>query len=666
MRLTSRLAVAAVFAASYAAGLSRAGVPGQGIGWRGDGSGRFPDADPPTVWSRLPVGPMRDIRASSTRPTGDGPGDARPVADGVLTDWLVLGPFDAPQPPSTLPAGRVDPEQACPALGKEFIADEATVQPAAGDKAGELAWKSWTVAKADRQWSHPANMVSPWCSLSFDWIWPGFRDKAAYAHAYIYVADAGKAGVNLRGANIKLWVNGKPLISVLKCQDPTRLDIELIRGWNRLLIKNTGNFSIRLLPAGDAKYENHNIRWMTKLPGYSYASPIVVGHRLFACVEGATLICLDKTDGRILWSKSSSLIDCLTDEEKANPVYREKIEPLLKSPSEAWKAEGMLKEISKEKYDTGGQIQRGGSSCMTPTSDGTLVFATFGNGQVVCYDMDGNRKWIAVHPHPTVQHDGHAASPLLVGDKLVVLRNYPVCYEKTTGKVLWATKDYGSWTMGSPIVTKVGDTEVLVLGNGSLIRLSDGKVLCRKGAFEDGTWCWSPIAGDGMYFGFTGKSTDRQFTGMKLPETCTDEIAPQVAYRVNAPHMSSSPLLLDGIAYIASPLGLLSAVDAKTGTIIYQQQLAGLYPDMDSNVCAMGITASILQVGKYLYITDNAGRTAVVQPGRQFKQVATNPLVNILNPRAYAEGQEGFLATSTTDGKCLYFRGSGNMYCVGE
>ena len=57
------------------------------VGWRGDGTGRYPDAKPPLQWSKKStamLGMKSTIGDSKT---------AVDMSDGVIKEWLVLGPF---------------------------------------------------------------------------------------------------------------------------------------------------------------------------------------------------------------------------------------------------------------------------------------------------------------------------------------------------------------------------------------------------------------------------------------------------------------------------------------------------------------------------------------------------------------------------------------------
>src|SRR5436305_10767958 len=67
------------------------------IGWRGDGTGRFPNADPPLTWGRVSTA-VKSLRYQARKPAGNEPA-GKSMADGVIRDWLVLGPVPVPDVP---------------------------------------------------------------------------------------------------------------------------------------------------------------------------------------------------------------------------------------------------------------------------------------------------------------------------------------------------------------------------------------------------------------------------------------------------------------------------------------------------------------------------------------------------------------------------------------
>ncbi len=59
------------------------------MGWRGDGTGKYPDANPPVTRGRVSQA-VKALRFQANRPKE---GDAGvPMQSGAAREWLVLGP----------------------------------------------------------------------------------------------------------------------------------------------------------------------------------------------------------------------------------------------------------------------------------------------------------------------------------------------------------------------------------------------------------------------------------------------------------------------------------------------------------------------------------------------------------------------------------------------
>src|SRR5450755_2495214 len=63
------------------------------VGWRGDGSGRFPGATPPVEWFRRPRAGFTALRSLAAKPKGAG-AEGQPLNMGMVREWLVAGPFE--------------------------------------------------------------------------------------------------------------------------------------------------------------------------------------------------------------------------------------------------------------------------------------------------------------------------------------------------------------------------------------------------------------------------------------------------------------------------------------------------------------------------------------------------------------------------------------------
>ena len=137
---------------------------------------------------------------------------------------------------------------------------------------------------------------------------------------------------------VRVLVNGKA------CQPfGPRFRLDLLKGWNRILLKvspgskeATGVADWYAVPVlrGEApcEYRDTNIAWRTPLPGVMPAfygggtgvgAPVTVGARLYLPSEPHDLVCLNKSDGKVLWLRRSSYFEAASEEEKRRPAYQD-------------------------------------------------------------------------------------------------------------------------------------------------------------------------------------------------------------------------------------------------------------------------------------------------------------------------------------------------------
>ena len=99
----------------------------QTYGWRGNWTGLYPDADPPTTWGKIQKGIVAGMTCQAAKPAEGAKASGQRLVDAMIRDWLVIGPFEVSDPVAD--------------FAKEAIPGEANLAPAEGDKVGELAWK---------------------------------------------------------------------------------------------------------------------------------------------------------------------------------------------------------------------------------------------------------------------------------------------------------------------------------------------------------------------------------------------------------------------------------------------------------------------------------------------------------------------------------------------
>jgi outer membrane protein assembly factor BamB len=459
-------------------------------------------------------------------------------------------------------------------------------------------------------------------------------------------------------------------------------------------------------------YSTKGILWMSPLPNIGVSSPILVGDRIFLTSEVSDLVCLDKKTGRVLWIRSNAEFEGLSDEErKANPAFVEKLMPLAAELAqvnaaavEALNARLAMamtatppanEAVFKRKRDLEKQIEKAqqtidkkrferywgqavfGFSGPTPASDGKHVCAFFTTGVSACYDLDGNRKWIARGSGNGSEH-GNFASPLLCDNRLVVWANEMRAYDIDTGKLAWSNPAKGYNTYGSLFRLQSGGESVACFQWGFFTRVRDGQLIWDQGIFGDSVS--TPVVEGSAIIARTGypKANDKT-QGLRIfkipPSTNAGKITQ--AYEVKTEWADdeipvdkekapfdrgyvASPLFVDGLIYQVTQGGGLIVNDAATGAIVYRK-VVPLKPRThywDWSGCA----ASPTMAGKYIYLMDNQGTTLVIKPGREYVQVAQNHVAELRDGKEQAQN----LATPVFEGKRMYYRTGGYLYCIGE
>jgi outer membrane protein assembly factor BamB len=413
-----------------------------------------------------------------------------------------------------------------------------------------------------------------------------------------------------------------------------------------------------------------NVVWCTPMPGKGVNIPVLLGQRLFTCSEPATLLCLDRQSGKILWQKTCSYSELEIDADvrerlkvelaetaelnKKQSAVQKEMDTLRraldkeKAPRQEIDAklkpfrmqiDGLMKEKQKltvaVRYTQPGTHPTAGYSAPTPVTDGKEIFVAYGNGLVACYDLDGNRKWLKLIEHTNLAF-AHSGSPVLVGGKLLIHFTDLVALDPKTGNEAWRLKLPAGW--GTPVATRIGDVDVVFTPKGGLVRVQDGKLLADK---LGSCGANSPILQDGIVYYIHGSAI-----AVRVPETVTDVVKPQIAWKGKAKAAGygfCSPVFHDGLLYACNDQGILTVLDATSGQLVYEERVnlgGSIYP-------------SISLAGDRLYVSSDNGSTVVLQPGREYKELGRNKL-------------ESFRSSLVFEGKRVYVRTEKNLYCIGE
>ena len=105
-----------------------------------------------------------------------------------------------------------------------------------------------------------------------------------------------------------------------------------------------------------------------------------------------------------------------------------------------------------------------------------------------------------------------------------------------------------------------------------------------------------------------------------------------------------TPLTYQGILYVIANNGVFDAYDLKTGTEIYRQRLSPI---------GSGFSASPVAADGRIYLSNEDGDVIVVAAGREFRQIATYPMGELL------------MATPALSQGVMYVRSASSLFAIG-
>jgi outer membrane protein assembly factor BamB len=106
-----------------------------------------------------------------------------------------------------------------------------------------------------------------------------------------------------------------------------------------------------------------------------------------------------------------------------------------------------------------------------------------------------------------------------------------------------------------------------------------------------------------------------------------------------------TPLAYRGVLYVLANNGVFDAYDLKSGKEVYRQRL----PQVGS-----GFSASPIAADGRIYVSNEDGEMLVVAAGATFKQLATNPMGELL------------MATPALSEGVMYVRSSTSLSAIGR
>jgi outer membrane protein assembly factor BamB len=309
--------------------LAVAGAPGLAgetvCGWRGDGTGRFPDANPPVEWAEkknvlwtVEAGPNR-----YSSPIGIG-GKLFVVAEPALlvcvdakdgkTLWSKENGFDQlpakiealeahGDPGNTTPTPVTDGERVYVSFGVGIVA--------CYDLNGNRQWIQAVEAEGGLAEGRSASpvlaggrlIVSLGCLMALDKktgkrMWK--QDAAPEGYGTPVVAKIGGADVLVTPSGCAVSAaDGRVLVEEM---GSTTFASPVVQG-DKAYFVGSGAECWQLAKASDGKFSAKKLWENTDLAGTFYASPVVAGGFLYAVSDEGTLFAIDATSGKTVLNK---------------------------------------------------------------------------------------------------------------------------------------------------------------------------------------------------------------------------------------------------------------------------------------------------------------------------------------------------------------------------
>jgi len=347
-----------------------------------------------------------------------------------------------------------------------------------------------------------------------------------------------------------------------------------------------------------------NVIWKTAISKKGFNSPVIWGNKIFisgADKQSREVYCFDRNSGKVLWQRQ--------------------VDKIPGSPDVA----------PKVTEDTG-------YSAPSLTTDGNRVYAIFATGDIICFDMAGNRVWGRNLGLPD-NHYGHASSLVMWKDKVFVqydtnkMRKL-MALNTSTGETVWETARSGKISWASPILAEINGKFQVVLSTEPMVAgydVESGKELwsvdCMMG--EVGP---SPAFGSGLVFAANEYARLVAIDPVKNSKVWdSDEFMPEVA----------SPVSAGGLLFIATSYGVLACYDARSGEKYWVKE------------DGPGYYSSPVITDNKLYTFDTSGKMRVFEVAKTEKILGEgNAAEKVTTTPAFTEGR-------------MYLRTPNFIYCVG-
>ena len=382
--------------------------------------------------------------------------------------------------------------------------------------------------------------------------------------------------------------------------------------------------------------ESKNLKWKTPIPGPGSSSPVFTGNRIFVtCYTGygtdkeavgeaedlgRQLLCLDRTNGRILWSRSL--------------------------------------EVSNPEDPYRGFLMEHGYASSTPVTDGERVYVFVGKSGLHAFTLGGEKLWTrAVGNKSSNRRWGSAASPVLYKNLVIVNAadeaRCLIAFDKVSSEEKWR---YGSEGLELAFATpqftvgQDGRDEMVLSVPYELFALDPvtGKRRWLARTKVPGNVSPSVVITEDMICAFGGYPR-KMSIGLKRGGK--GDVTDNLRWDSKVTTYVPTPLAHEDHLYWVNDSAEAVCMEIASGEVVSKKTVEGL-----ARSKRFSFYASMVRVGDRLYAVSRHNGTFVFEANPDMKQVAQNKFAD----------RSDFSATPAVSKDAIYLRSGKFVYCVGE
>ena len=387
---------------------------------------------------------------------------------------------------------------------------------------------------------------------------------------------------------------------------PEAVDFQKESTANWPSLRGPGNYGVAHSSNAPVQWNietGEGVLWSVELDTRGFNSPIVWGNQVFMSgtnEAGTRVVSFDADSGDLRWAKPVALTVAMPD--------------------------------------IGEDV---GLTAATMACDGARVFAIFASGDLAAFDLEGNPVWqknVGVPDNPY----GMGSSLISDGERLFVQYDHEdsqkvMAFDCKTGEQVWQMpRKHLSWATPALIPTT----------NGTLLVLNDEQdVIAYDPETGKQLWLVTCLGGEvAPSPAFDGKDVIfvaneyAQASALKLTGNEAkilwqyDDYLPEIA----------SPVAAEDFFFIATTVGDLVCLDAKTGEVKWEHE------------CDEGFNASPLLVGDRIYAIDLEGVVHIFKVTETYEALGAIPM------------GEPVSATPAIVNDRIYIRTEKHLYCIGQ